>query len=136
MHDSGHTPDWPGGAAVERVRSNGKRVFSTAFKAWIVEQALVPGTSVAGLAMKHGINANQLRRWITLHQRRAAAPTLPAVLPVTLTTPAQQAAACAMSAPTSARSAMIEIEFRDAVVRVPAGTDAQHLRWVLQALRT
>ena len=58
MQDSGHTLDWPGGPAVVRVRSNGKREFTAAFKTWIVEQALVPGTSTAGLAMKHGINAN------------------------------------------------------------------------------
>ena len=135
MQDSGHTPDWPGGAAVERLRSNGKRMFAKAFKTWIVEQAFVPGTSVAGLAMKHGINANQLRRWMTLHQQRGA-PALPSVLPVTLVPPAELAQPRPVPPVVEVRSAVIEIELPGAVVRVPAGTDAQHLRLVLQALRS
>lgn len=135
MQYSGHTPDWPGGAAVERLRSNGKRMFAPAFKAWIVEQAFVPGTSVAGLAMKFGINANQLRRWMTLHRRRGA-PALPSVLPVTLAEPAEPAQTHTVRPVVEVRSAVIEIELLGAVVRVPAGADAQHLRFVLQALRS
>jgi len=134
MQDSGHTPDWPGGAVVERVRSNGKRDFTTAFKAWIVEQAFVPGTSVAGLAMKHSINANQLRRWMTLHQRRIA--QLPAVLPVTLATCTEADERAPAAPPAEVRSPVIEIELPGAVVRVPAGVDVQHLHLVLQALRS
>lgn len=131
MQDSGHTLDWPGGAAVVRVRSNGKREFTTAFKAWIVEQALVPGTSTAGLAMKHGINANQLRRWMRLHQQ-GGAPALPRVLPVTLS---MSAAPCTEPPIVEDPPTVIEIELLGAIVRVPAGTQAQHLRLVLQALR-
>lgn len=48
------------------MKANGKRVFSTAFKAWLVAQAGRPGVSVAALAMRHEINANQLRRWMRL----------------------------------------------------------------------
>jgi len=46
MQDSGHTPEWSG-PAVERVMSNGKRVFALAFRRWLVEQASQPGASVA-----------------------------------------------------------------------------------------
>lgn len=114
-----------------RVRSNGKREFTTAFKEWIVEQALVPGTSTAGLAMRHGINANQLRRWMRLHQQ-GGAPALPRVVPVTLS---MSAAPCTEPPVVEDPPTVIEIELLGAIVRVPAGTHVQHLRLVLQALR-
>ena len=63
MLNSGHTPDWTG-PTVERVMSNGERVFALAFRRWLVEQARQPGASVEGQGLRHGINANQLRRWM------------------------------------------------------------------------
>lgn len=127
MQDSGHTPDWPG-RSVERVMRNGKRIFTTAFRTWLVEQAGKPGVSVAGLAMKHGVNANQLRRWMKLKHLRGT-PPVPALLPVTV---------CEL--PTSGavvppRGPIIEIDVAGTVVRVPAAVDEQHLRTVLRALR-
>ncbi|MCY1196854.1 Transposase [compost metagenome] len=38
-----------------------------AFKRQIVEASLVPGISVAALALKHGINANQVWAWRKLY---------------------------------------------------------------------
>lgn len=128
MQDNGHTPDWQG-QAVERVMSNGKRIFSSAFKRWLVEQASRPGVSVAGLALRFGVNANQLRRWVKLDA--AGAQTLsPAILPVTLAQPGAHVACTA-----SLHRAPIEVEIGGALVRVHEGTDAQQLRIVLQALR-
>lgn len=128
MQDSGHTPDWPG-QVVERVMSNGKRIFSTAFKAWLVERARKPGTSVAGLAMRFGVNANQLQRWIRLEHLRGQGGEKTTILPVVLAqTPLSEV-------PRSVPRAPIEIEIAGAVVRVPPGADAQQLRVVLQALR-
>ncbi len=45
---------------------NGKRIYTSAFKAWMVEHAQVPGVSVSGLAVRHGVNANLLRHWMRL----------------------------------------------------------------------
>lgn len=45
---------------------NGKRIYTSAFKAWLVEHARVPGVSVSGLAVRHGVNANLLRHWMRL----------------------------------------------------------------------
>ena len=74
---------------VIRVRSNGKRDFDARDKRQLVEACLRPGVSVAGIALKVGINANQLRKWIRLHQattEAAAADSgetaLPAFVPV------------------------------------------------------
>lgn len=41
---------------VERTMHNGKRIYASTFKAWLVEQARVPGVSVSGLALRHGVN--------------------------------------------------------------------------------
>ncbi|MEJ8840717.1 IS66-like element accessory protein TnpA [Ramlibacter sp. AN1133] len=130
MQDSGHNSDWHG-ERVERVKANGKRVFSTSFKTWLVAQANRPGVSVAALAMRHEINANQLRRWMRL-EHLAQPERAPAVLPVVLAP--QPCESQAAETPQPARPA-IEIEFADAVVRVHASADPAQLRMVLQALR-
>lgn len=130
MQDSGHNSDWHG-ERVERVKANGKRVFSTSFKAWLVAQANRPGVSVAALAMRHEINANQLRRWMRL-EHLAQPERAPAVLPVVLAS--QPCESQPTETPQPARPA-IEIEFADAVVRVHAGAEPAQLRMVLQALR-
>ena len=131
MQDSGHTPDWTG-PTVERVLSNGKRMFAKVFKDWMVVQAIRPEVSVAGLALKYGVNANQLRRWVTLERRRTT-PRLPAVLPVMLEGPRPPEAA---TQPRGEHAAVIEIELAGARIHVPRGVDGEHLRVVLQALRS
>lgn len=69
---------------VTRVRSNGKRDFDPRDKRQLVEACLRPGVSVAGMALKVGINANQLHKWIRLYQvatEAAAADSAEAALP-------------------------------------------------------
>lgn len=51
--------------------TNGKRIFTLAFRRWMVEQTPQPGASVAGLALRHWINANQLRRWMSVDHKLA-----------------------------------------------------------------
>ena len=127
MQDSGHISEWQG-ERVQRTRANGKRIFSPAFKAWLVEQASRPGVSVAALAIRHEINANQLRRWMRLAQPAR----MPSIVPVTVLPCAPVAASAVASLPPPPP---IEIELAGALVRVHRGADAQHLRLVLQALR-
>jgi transposase len=134
MQDSGHNSEWSG-QRVEAVKANGKRVFATDFKAWLVAQASRPGVSVAALAMRHEINANQLRRWMRL-EHLAHAAGAPAVLPVVMAPPARpdECREVTVQAAAAAR-APIEIEIAHAVVRVHDSADAATLRMVLQALR-
>lgn len=115
---------------VERTMRNGKRIYTSVFKAWLVEQARVPGVSVSGLAVRHGVNANLLRHWMRLEHWSAPVPG-PVLLPVTVTHPAPAPA----PTPVADGSAPIEIVLGEAVVRVPADANLQHLRVVLQALR-
>lgn len=130
MQACGHTPIWSG-QRVERTNARGRHFYVAEFKRWIVEQALVPGTSVAALAMNNQINANQLRRWMQLHSRRALLPaTAATLLPVTIASPHDPLPAAAPRAP-----AAVEVELAGAVVRVPEGASAATVQMVLRCLR-
>ena len=41
-----------------------RRTHSAAFKAEVAAACAAPGVSVAGVALAHGLNANQVRRWL------------------------------------------------------------------------
>jgi len=60
------------GLEVVRVTSNGRRYYDPAGKARLVEACFEPGISVARLALEHGLNANQLRKWVRNYQQRRA----------------------------------------------------------------
>ncbi|WP_284414119.1 transposase [Acidovorax sp. SUPP2539] len=106
---------------VERTMRNGKRIYTSAFKSWLVEQARVPGVSVSGLAVCHGVNANLLRHWMRLEHWGVPGPA-PILLPVTVTQPAPAMA----PTPVTEGSAPIEIALGEDVVRVPAGKVQRH----------
>ncbi|MHC8356584.1 IS66-like element accessory protein TnpA [Pseudomonas sp. LB3P81] len=53
------------------------------FKAQIVQECLQPGVSMASVALRHGINANLVRKWIPAY-RDHQAPALPAFVPMKL----------------------------------------------------
>lgn len=54
---------------VTRVGAGGKRSFERAGKQRLVDACLQPGASLSGLALKAGVNANQLRKWVQLRER-------------------------------------------------------------------
>jgi transposase len=54
---------------VTKVGRDGKRRYCAQAKRRLVEACLQPGVSVSGLALKAGVNANLLRRWIMLHRQ-------------------------------------------------------------------
>ena len=49
---------------VTRVGVGGKRSFDPADKRRLVEACMRPGASLSGLALKAGVNANQLHKWV------------------------------------------------------------------------
>ena len=129
MQACGHTPIWSGQRTL-RTNARGRHTYLPEFKHWIVEQALQPGMSLAGLAMGNQVNANQLRRWVQLHGKRVDAPASAArLLPVTI--------AAAPAAVTSSPSAevAVEIALAGAVVRVREGVAPSTLSMVLACLR-
>jgi len=58
---------------VIRECSNGKRRYDPEGKRRLIEACLLPGASIAGLALKAQVNANQLHKWIRLHERAKSA---------------------------------------------------------------
>ena len=58
------------------------------FKAQVVQECLQPGVSMASVALRHGINANLVRKWIPAYRDREA-PALPAFVPMKLEAQAQ-----------------------------------------------
>lgn len=57
---------------VTGVTATGKRRFDAEGKRKLIEACLLPGASIAGLALKAGVNANQLHKWIQLRERANA----------------------------------------------------------------
>lgn len=54
---------------VTHVSPNGKRSFDPDGKRRLVEACLQPGASLSGLALKAGVNANQLRKWVEIYRK-------------------------------------------------------------------
>ncbi|CAB3801849.1 hypothetical protein LMG28614_05508 [Paraburkholderia ultramafica] len=73
---------------VTRVGVGGKHSFDPADKRRLVDACLQPGASLSGLALKAGVNANQLRKWVRLREQQTASARLntavgfPAFVPV------------------------------------------------------
>ena len=77
---------------VTGTRSDGRRRYDRQSKQALAKACLQPGVSLAGMALKHGVNANLLRKWVVSYRLAsdAAAPAVPmrdpadAFVPVTL----------------------------------------------------
>jgi len=54
------------------------------FKAQVVQECLQPGASAFSVAIRHGINANVIRKWLPLYRDQPPA-VLPAFVPVRAT---------------------------------------------------
>lgn len=52
------------------VLRNGRRRYDPVSKQRLVEACRQPGASLAGLALRHGVNANLLRKWVTGQPRQ------------------------------------------------------------------
>lgn len=50
-------------------KRDGRCCYDKAAKRELIEACLRPGVSIARMALQHGVNANQLRTWITRYQR-------------------------------------------------------------------
>lgn len=130
MEDSGHIPLW-GGPRVLRTNVRGRHSYCEPFKSWIVEEAERPGMSMARLAMRNQVNANQLRRWVKSRRQDAGGEAAPAkLLPVTI-----GSHSVVMPGTTPRAGTAVEIELGCAVVHVRDGVTATTLRMVLQAPR-
>ncbi|CAE6964522.1 IS66-like element accessory protein TnpA [Paraburkholderia domus] len=58
---------------VTSINADGKRSFNQHDKQRLIEVCLQPGVSIAGMALKAGVNANVLWRWVRKHNAPRAA---------------------------------------------------------------
>jgi transposase len=114
----------------------------------IVEEAMIPGASVAAIARKHGVNANLLFGWCRLHQRGLLTQCREPVslLPVKMTTPtvasdrkrraAKQRTTKVPTQEASVNTGHVEVELPGGItVRMRGRVDEAALVAVLTALR-
>jgi len=116
--------------------------YDSAFKRHLVELTLIPGASVARIALDHGINANIVFRW-RRHYLREVAPAAmkpaAALLPVTLSESNQALEVHAHSSRARHKHAIapagvIEIELAGGQLRLTGSVDLEALRVVLETL--
>src|SRR6266567_4700654 len=124
------------------VSGRTRRLHDRAFKDELIAQSLVPGASVAAIAMKGGINANLLFKWRREHVRAmvVSAPTAATLLPVCVI---PEAASASTVQPTvrvgpainrSSHPGVIEVEIAGAQLRLRGAVDETALNTVLRAL--
>jgi len=113
-----------------------RRSFARAFKRQVVEETLVAGASVSGVALRHGLNNNMVFKWRREYlRRRTPVPTRPVkLLPVSMV--AESDAAVATTSMMPAHSFIgIELQVADVQIRVYGRVDAEALRAVLCVVR-
>jgi len=122
-----------------RESARTRRLHDRAFKDDMVAQSLIPGASVAAIAMKGGINANLLFKWRREHVRAkgavasAGATLLPVCVIADVAVPSPPPPMAAVSR--GARPGVIELEIAGAQLRLRGAVDETMLSSVLRALR-
>ena len=99
----------------------------------IAEESLQPGTSVAVVARRHGVNANQVFLWRKLYQKGLldAKPSSAQLLPVRIAQVIDDSAGDRMSAH---YSGTIHLELGRTRVRLEGSVDPGSLRLILEHL--
>ena len=123
---------------VRGVKSDGRRVFELQAKLAIVREAMAPEVSLAKVALRHGLNANLLRKWVVKLGGIASAATNPAIAPSLLPVvikPSGRPKAVAQRRASVRESASIEIGVGEARIRIGATASAQQIEAIIRALR-
>ena len=120
-----------------------RRRFSKEFKRQVVEETLVRGASVAAIALRHRLNANQVFNWRRkfLHESAVAPSKAVKMLPVEIEAPSTllpvqrpSHSETRSSARRSLPRGLIEIEYAGASLRVRGMVDTDALRVALEVL--
>ena len=117
----------PSTAAKRERRS--RRRFGAKFKREVVEKTLLPGASVAAIALEHRLNTNLLFKWRRDHMRRRAHDAAASkMLPVVVEQP--------VIASTTQRvtPSVIEVELPAGRIRLKGAVDVESLRVVIELL--
>ena len=102
-----------------------RRTWSAEDKSRIVSESMAPGASVSAVARAHGLTPAQIFRW-----RQSGAVAKPAP------TPALSFAPVIVDEKTQPAGDVIEIELKDAKLRIPGRTRPATIVALLKALRS
>ena len=118
-----------------------RRRYTEEFKKQAIEACLQPGVSMASIALANGLNANQLRRWVTERQEEVggsvtlpdqhplemAEPSSPGLVPITVAIPE----------PVPSGEIKIEIHRSQMLISVswPVAQSASCADWLRELLR-
>ena len=108
-----------------------RRSYSPELKLQVVGACAKPGTSIAAVAMQHGINANIVHRWLREHSQGTLANALQTFVPVTLNAATEPAPA----QPTG--DIRVEVKRANAtiVVHWPLAGGAACAQWLRECLQ-
>lgn len=67
---------------VTGTRRDGRRRYDEESKRSLARACLQPGVSLAGMALKHGVNANLLRKWVVAYQLAPDVAAMPDAAPL------------------------------------------------------
>jgi transposase len=117
-----------GVVAVERPA---RRHRSKQERRQIVEESLQPGASVAVVARRHGVNANQVFHWRKLFRegRLDMRPPLAQLMPVRITEVIED-----KPGPIHQQTGVVQIELGRVRVRIEGSVDPATLRTILEQL--
>jgi transposase len=114
---------------MEQDKLSSRRNYSAQFRALVLEQCAAPGTSVAKVALLHGMNANVVHRWRREARDSAASVSAREFVPVSVSTPPVLAQDCAD----------IRIELRRGATTMaitwPSAAAGQCAAWMRELLR-
>jgi transposase-like protein len=118
------------------------RTYSREFKAEMVSACLQPGASVAALALRHGMNANVVHRWLKEHARNGrhqlkVPGTSPAIASNVAAVEFVQLPLPAAAAEPERQSMEVELRKGSLTLRVtwPASLVADFAHWTAALLR-
>lgn len=120
---------------VRRVKADGRRVYEREAKLAIVREATQPGVSLAGVALRHGLNANLLRKWVVKHRAQALAAidaATPSLLPVVMGSASAPTTRSSQGRPRERTE--IEVECVRGMARFDDGIDRAVLRALIEAM--
>ena len=112
---------------VRGQKRNGRCVYDKQAKRELVRRCQQPGVSVAAMALAHGLNANLLRKWITMSGRLRSGEgerALPTMLPVTTQRPL----------PAAPNAGDLEVMLPGGTVRIRGSVSREALQVVIDCL--
>jgi transposase len=112
-------------------KRDGRCIYDRTAKRELVRRCQQPGVSVAAMALAHGLNANLLRKWITMAAGRRRSPPSAAAVLLPVRTERPQSIAAQAPVPTDG---YVEIVLAAGTIRLHGRVAAETLRMAIDGL--